>query len=438
MELKNLKKPTIGIIGLGFVGLTLAVVNSKKGFRTIAIDNNKQKILSFKNNEPDFFEPKLKKYLKNANKNNILFSDKLKEVTKSDIIFVTVGTPSKNNGEIDLSNLKKVIIELKEQLKNKNKKFTVVIKSTVIPTTTLKIVSKILKLKNITVLVNPEFLREGAAINDLLNPHLIVIGGKNKSETKVLEKYYKQFYKKEIDTIVTDFSTAELIKYANNAFLATKISFINSIANICQNIPNADVNTISKAIGKDERISPYFLQAGPGFGGSCLPKDLDALINFSKKIQKEESLFSSVKKINDTQPEKVISLLKSENVLKKNKIISVLGLSFKKDTDDIREAISIKILKQLLHFQVKINVHDPMAINNIREIFGNKISYFENISDCLKNSQCCILLTDWDLYKELKPKDFSQMKNKTIIDARRVLNPEKFSKLQYKAIGLGR
>ena len=435
-----MKKPSISIIGLGFVGLSLSVVNAKNDFYTVAIDVNKEKLKNYKENKLDFYEPLLKKYLQEANhQNKIRFSHELDDILKTDITFITVGTPSSPNGKIDLSNLRDVITKLAKKLKRKKKRHLVVIKSTVIPTTTLHFVSKILHpLKNVGIVVNPEFLREGNAINDLLNPHLIVIGANQKKDGDELESYYKLFYKKKHETLRTDFTTAELIKYANNAFLATKISFINSIANICQNLPGADVETVAKAIGKDSRIGPLFLKAGPGFGGSCLPKDLSALINFSDKFKDVNTLFKAVREINDAQPFRIISLIKQLGLFKNKDIISILGLSFKKDSDDVREAISVKLVRNLIRNGFKVKVHDPMATKNFKRIFRNKISYFKDVSDCLEDSTCCVLLTDWDEYKKLKPSDFIKtMKNPNIIDARRVLDPKLFSKLNFHAIGLG-
>jgi len=434
-----MKKPTIAVIGLGFVGLSLAVVNAKKGFNTLAIDVNKKKLKSYKDGEPDFYEPLLKKYLRDSIKTNkIQFTDKINKVSNSDIIFITVGTPSSKNGKINLNYLNNVINKLIKILKGKKQKRLIVIKSTVIPTTTSKFVSKPFRsLKNVGIVVNPEFLREGNAIKDLLNPHLIVIGANQKEHGKKLEKYYRIFYKKKFEILQTDFTTAELIKYTNNAFLATKISFINSIANLCQNLPNVDVETIAKAIGKDDRIGPLFLKAGPGFGGSCLPKDLNALISFSSKFDNVNTLFKAVKDVNETQPLRIISIMKKMGLLSAKKTVSILGLSFKKDTNDLREAISVKLVRQLMRSGLKIKVHDPMAIPNFKNIFSYKISYFNDISKCLTGSHCCIILTDWDEYKRLKPKDFTKMKGRNIIDARRVLNPSNFSKFNFKAIGLG-
>ena len=439
-EVKKMKKAKISVIGLGFVGLSLAVINAKEGFETIGIDSEKGKLKNFRRGKIDFYEPNLSNYLKESLKRNkISFTENLGDVLKTDITFITVGTPSKKDGEIDLTSLKKVISDLYNVLKNKRTKHLIVIKSTVVPTTTSQVVLPMLKnLKNIGIFVNPEFLREGNALNDLIKPHLIVIGCDNEKDYKTLEKYYKQFYKIMPKILKTDHTTAEMIKYANNAFLATKISFINAIANICQKLPLVDVNTIAYAIGKDPRIGSQFLHAGPGFGGSCLPKDLSALIKFTDKFGNLNFFFKAVENVNQLQPNQVIQMLKSMKLLNSKKIIAILGLAFKKNTDDLREAVSVKLVQNLLKKRMQVRVHDPMAMVNFKKIFNDKISYCKTIEDCLKGANCCVILTEWDAYKKLKTNVFRKnMKELNIIDARRILDPTKFSEFNFKAIGFG-
>jgi len=435
-----MKNPVISIVGLGFVGLSLAVASAKKKIDTYGIEINEKKLRKLRSGKSDFFEPKLENYLKESlNRKKLFLTNDLKDVLKTDITFLTLGTPSKNDGQIDLSQLKKVSSELSRILKQKKSKHTIVVKSTVIPTTTSSVISPLFKkLKNVVVIVNPEFLREGNALNDLFMPHLIVIGESKRNDSKILENYYKKFYKKLPEVLKTDLTSAEMIKYSNNAFLATKISFINTIANICQNLPSVDVKKIAYAIGKDPRIGPQFLNAGPGFGGSCLPKDLSALIKFSGKFEKTNELLKTVKQVNQLQPFKIIQILKKMNLLKSNYKISILGVAFKKNTDDLREAVSIKIVNRLLKKGLKVSVHDPMAIENFKKIFGRKITYHSKVNDCIKNSDCCLILTEWDEYRKLQSSLFKKyMKKTNLIDARRVLDPGKFSKLNFKAIGLG-
>jgi len=435
-----MKKPKISIIGLGFVGLTLAAVSAKKGFDTIGIDIDSKKLIKNRKGVSDFYEPKLEEFLKESIKREkIKFTNDFKEISKTDITFVTVGTPSSNDGRINLSFMETAISSIIEILKTKKEKHTVVIKSTVVPTTTLHVIyPKFKKMKNVKLIVNPEFLRESLAIEDLLNPHLIVIGESKSGDSLELKKYYESFYKNCPEILITDFSSAEMIKYANNTFLATKISFINSIANICQNIPNADVKTIAYAIGKDPRIGSLFLNAGSGFGGSCLPKDLSALIEFSKKINYSNSILKSVKKVNEEQPKQIIEIIKKMGIYKKGNTISILGTAFKKNTDDVRDSKAIPLVKILLKDCMKVKIHDPMALDNFRKIFHAKIKYCKTVSDGISDSHCCIIMTGADEYKNLAPKDFQKnMKKVNVVDAIRILDHKKFKNMSFSAIGLG-
>ncbi len=436
-------KNKISVIGLGFVGLSLAIVNAKKGFKTIGVDISREKITNLKKGKMDFFEPRLDTMLIHSmRKQKIQFTTDIDHaIQNSDVSFLTVGTPLKNN-KIDLSYIKTAIHNIRDSLRKKKEFHLLVIKSTLPPMTTktliLPVFEDLIKDKKMDVVVNPEFLREGRVVDDLLKPHLIVIGSDNLPSSHILEQYYRKFYKTLPEILHTNPSTAELIKYANNAFLATKISFINFIGTLCQNIPESDVNSVAYAIGKDSRIGPLFLKAGPGFGGSCLPKDLVGLINFSEKIGKTPSFFKAVKEINDQQFFKIIELMKEQNVLNKDNTVTVLGLAFKKNTDDIRGAASIKIVTEMLRHNLKIRVHDPMALKNFKEVFGTKISYFRSLNNSLMDSDCCVILTEWDEYKNLTSNDFIKtMRTCNIIDARRVFGV-KLEGVNFMAIGQSR
>jgi UDPglucose 6-dehydrogenase len=435
----------ISIIGCGFVGLCLAVVSANKGVKIIAVDIDEAKVNKIKSGEPTFYEPNLKELLTLALKENLTITTDIDFAVKnSDVTFVTVGTPSKSDGNANLDFLESAIKSIARSLKNKKEYHTVVIKSTVLPTTTTNIVKPILEKESgkatnneIGLVVNPEFLREGVAIYDTENPHLIVIGSNEKKPADILEAFYKFIYDENLPEIIrTSCESAELIKYANNSFLATKISFINTIANICQNIPSTDVKTIAYAIGKDPRIGPLFLQAGPGYGGSCFPKDVNAFINFSRKVGYEPELIAATQKVNELQPTKILELVKKEIGTLVGKRISVLGLSFKKDTDDVRESVSIKLITQLLENGAIIYAHDPMAIENSRKIFGDKVVFCNDINKCLENTECCVIMTDWEEYKQMTSNDFYNMKQPVVVDARRVLDSTKFrSNLRFIAIG---
>ena len=433
----------IGIIGLGFVGLSFASVLGSKGYPVIGVDTNPEKIKMISNNKAPFFEPKLDLFLKNSLSKSLIISTNTKDtLKKSDIIFLTIGTPKSKDGYIDLSMLKKAAKDIGNSLKNITQKPIIVIKSTVIPGTTdeiQKIIEKTSGKKNgngFSILTNPEFLREGSAINDTLKPHLVVIGGSEKNSMEKLKKFYEKLYGKKIKIILTNSQTAEMIKYANNSFLATKISFINQISSLCQNIAGTNVDDIAEAIGIDPRIGSAFLKAGPGYGGSCLPKDLSTMIKFSSKIGAEPILLEAVEKINENQIEKIFQIINKRLGKLKNKQIGILGLSFKEDSDDIRESRSIKLIKILLKEKCKIKVHDPKAITNTKLISKDKIIYSDSISTIIDKADCIVIMTPWKEYTKLVSNDFKNMKKKLVIDTRRIFSKKKMN-IDYIALGIG-
>ena len=439
-------KNKISVIGLGFAGLSLVAANTRRGFDTIGVDIDSKKIERLKACRPDFFEPDMEEMLRESmSRKKVCFTTDIDyALQNSEITFLAVGTPLKDGGDaVDLSYVKNAIKRIAVSLRGKKTFHLLVVKSTLPPMTTESVILPVFKDmiedKRMDVVVNPEFLREGFAIADILKPHLIVIGSSRRHSSLILEKYYRDFYETLPEIIHTSISTAEMIKYTNNAFLATKISFINSISNICQDIPGVDVNTIARAIGKDSRIGPLFLQAGPGFGGSCLPKDLAGLIALSQETGKASELFKAVKDVNDRQFMEVIRMVKDQDTLVEGNVVAVLGVAFKKGTDDIRDAVSVRVVEKLLEHKLRIRVHDPMALKNFRRIFGTRISYSESITECLEGSDCCIILTDWSMYKDLRQQDFlKQMRASNIIDARRILNAKEFQETNFRAIGLGR
>ncbi|SMH72321.1 UDP-glucose dehydrogenase family protein [Candidatus Nitrosotalea okcheonensis] len=432
----------IGIVGLGFVGLSFASVLGSKGYSIIGIDSDKTKVAKIKTGRSPFYEPKLDELLKSALKKSLTISTDVRlAVNQCDIIFVTVGTPLSEKGQIDLTILKSAIEEIGNILATENKKPILVIKSTVVPGTTNDFVMPIIKNKigkkisKIRILTNPEFLREGKSIDDTLKPHIVVIGGNNDESVK-LKKFYQHLYGVKIPIILTNHQTAELIKYANNSFLATKISFVNQIANICQSIPGTNIEDVAKAIGLDPRIGSLFLKAGPGYGGSCLPKDLQALIAFSSKTGVEPILLKAVQETNNSQVKKILDLIERSIGNINGKQITILGLSFKEDSDDIRESVSIKLINLLLKKNVKIIAHDPKAIENTRSVFGNKIRFFDSVKKALRDSQCVVIMTPWKQYSGIKNADFQKMRRKFVIDTRRILNHKNLD-IEYHALGLG-
>ena len=433
----------IGVVGLGFVGLSLTSVLSSKGYDTVGIDINKDKCKKISKGISPFFEPELEKILKNGLKKKLKISNDFSLINNCDFLFVTVGTPQNTNGSIDLSIIKKAISTIGESLKKNKKKPIIFVKSTVTPGTMKKIILPILEKKSnkkagkdFGLISNPEFLQESSAIKDTKFPHVVVLGG---YQTKFMKKA-KIFFMKlhpNVPIIITNHETAEMIKYANNSFLATKISFINQLSNICQKIPGANIDDIAKTIGLDPRIGKLFLNAGPGYGGSCLPKDMKALINFANISGINPILLNAVEEVNTKQLKQIISLTKHKLGNLSSKKITILGTAFKPDTDDIRDSIAIELIKKLLKMKPKIIIHDPKAMKNTKRIFEDKISYAKTIEDALSKSHCVIIMTQWKQYEKLNNNEFKYMTRKFVIDCRRMLVGKQLD-IDYYAIGLGK
>jgi UDPglucose 6-dehydrogenase len=356
---------------------------------------------------------------------------------------VTVGTPQKTNGSINLSKIKKAVTTIGKNLLENEKKPIIIIKSTVVPGTMKKVILPILEKesnkkneKDFGLISNPEFLQESNAIKDTKFPHIIVLGG---NQTRFMEKTKKLFMKlhPNVPIVITNHQTAEMIKYANNSFLATKISFINQLSNICEKIPGANIDDIGKTIGLDPRIGKLFLNAGPGYGGSCLPKDMRALINFANVSGINPTLLNAVEEINTKQLEQIILMIKQKMGNFTSKKITILGIAFKPNTDDIRDSIAIELIKKLLKKKAEITIHDPKAMKNAKEIFKEKINYATTIEDALLKSQCVIIMTQWKQYEKLTNNQFKYMKTKFVIDCRRMLAKKQLD-VDYYAIGLGK
>nr|MDO8099438.1 UDP-glucose/GDP-mannose dehydrogenase family protein [Candidatus Njordarchaeota archaeon] len=438
----------ITVIGLGYVGLTTALCFASRGLNVIGVDIDQNKVDAINSKNPPIHESGLDKILADSIEKGFRATT---EIPRSDIYLVTVGTPSRNDGSIDLNYVEKASEEIGETIKEHGTDNypLVAVKSTVLPGTTRNIVKPKLEStsgKKVGVDVglcsNPEFLREGSAVEDTFNPDKIIIGEYDKRSGDILETLYHDFYQVNNmpPQIRTTIENAELMKYANNAFLAMKVSFINEIARLCEKIPGADVEDVAKGIGLDKRIGERFLNAGLGWGGSCFPKDVKALIAFSKSIGYKPLIVSSTLEVNEKQPLTSVEIARKALGRLKGRRIAILGLAFKPNTDDIREAVSLKIIGRLLDEGAKVEVYDPIATSNVEKILAEKITYSTSASDCLKEAECCIIVTEWDEFKKLTPDDFLRnMKNPVVIDGRRVFKPSEFTGkgVKYIAIGLG-
>lgn len=428
----------ISVIGTGYVGLPLACF-ADFGHEVIFIGRNQEKVNLMNGGVPPIYESGLEEILKrNAAIRKIIASTDYKLIDSSDIIFICVATPSKEDGSIDISDIKMASVQIGKRLKETKKYVVVVVKSTVVPRTTLNNIIPILEEysgkvagKDFGVCMNPEFLREGTAIEDFLNPDKIVLGCLDDKSYSILEKIYEPF-NKNIPRIKTDLNTAEMIKYAQNAALALRISFINEIANICEKY-SIDVNEVAHAIGIDRRIGPKFLNAGIGFGGSCFPKDVKALVAASRFVSIEPILLKAILEVNEKQPYRMIKLAEETIGNLTNKTVAVLGLAFKPDTDDVRDACSIPIIKSLIERGVKVKVYDPKAMKNAEKTLKDTVQYCSSKEDCIKDADLCMIVTEWEEFANI---DCSIIKC-PIIDGRRIIDITKIKEhnLIYKGIG---
>ncbi len=439
----------VSVFGLGYVGLTFSTCLASRDFNVIGVDVDEAKVNLINSGRTPFYEPGLEELLGEALDKNVFHCtvDAKEAVLNSSVSFICVGTPSRVDGSIDLKYVKDVSRDIGVALSSKDDYHLVVVRSTVTPGTTRNLVKGIIERfsgkrcgVDFGLCMNPEFLREGSAVHDTFHPDRIVIGEFDVKSGDLLEKLYSYFYGDSLPPVLrTTLENAEFIKYANNAFLAMKISFINEIANICERVEGADVTVIAKGLGLDHRINPRFLNAGLGWGGSCLPKDVKALIAFAKKLGYNPLLLDAVNGVNELQPYKAVEMAKKLIGELKGKRIAVLGLAFKPNTDDMRNAVSIKLVNKLLEERALVVVYDPAAMDNAKKIFGESVVYASSPIECIRDSDCCIIVTEWDEFKELKPKDFVKyMRFPAVVDGRRIFNSSLFlSSLKYAAIGLG-
>lgn len=430
----------ISVIGTGYVGLVIGSCLAEMGNHVICVDKNQQKLEKLRNGILPIFEPGLGELLKNnTKKNRIYFSDDVDFAVKnSQICFIAVGTPAQENGTPYMEDVFNVAKEIAKSIN----KYTIIINKSTVPVGTCQKVKEIIEKHTsypFDVISNPEFLRQGAAVEDFLNPHRIILGTNSQKAITIMKELYSSFIKPETSFIIMDEKSAEMTKYASNSFLAVKISYINEIANICEKL-GADIELVRQGMATDKRIGSQFLFPGIGYGGSCFPKDIKALINTAQNKDFTPFILTAAEKVNFNQKQIFISKIIEkfgENLNKKT--FAIWGLSFKPHTNDMREAPSIVIIKELLNRGAKIQVFDPEAMKNAKDIFGNNITYCTNSYKPLENADALILLTEWN---EFKYPDFVKIKKllKTpiIIDGRNQYNPEQLKKYGIDYICIGR
>lgn len=428
------------MIGTGYVGLVSGVCFSDLGNTVYCVDKDLNKIKSLNNGKIPIYEPGLEEILKkNFKQKKLIFTNDLKKaVLKSDIIFICVGTPTKkNSNSADLKFVYNVVKELKKIIKS----YKIIITKSTVPVTTGDKIEKILaglkKKKLVDVVSNPEFLREGEAIRDFLYPDRVVVGTNSKKANKILQSLYLPIIKKKNKYFNTSRRGAELIKYASNAFLATKISYINELANLCEKT-GVDIKDVSVGIGSDQRIGERFLRAGPAYGGSCFPKDTRALIDTAKKFKSNLSIVDAVIKSNKNR--KKLLTKKIDKILKgkiKNKVITFLGVTFKPNTDDMREASSIPMIEYLNKKKCKIKYYDPSGEKNEFKKLKN-VKYHTSINAACSNSDLIVIHTEWNDFKLINFKKIVKKNSFIIYDMRNIYSPIKMKKLNIKYFGIGR
>jgi UDPglucose 6-dehydrogenase len=425
----------ITIIGSGYVGLVSGICFAELGHKVTLVDNNNEKIRELKKFRIPIYEPGLKELLL-KNKSRVSFTNSIKEgIRASEIIFIAVATPPKEDGSADLSSVENVAKEIAASMDS----YRLIVEKSTVPVETgdwvkITIGRHMSKKIPFDVASNPEFLREGTAIEDFLAPDRIVIG----VETQRAEKLLKEIYSKiKAPIIVTDIKSAELIKHASNSYLAVKISFINAVANICEKV-GADVLKVAAGMGYDKRIGKDFLSAGAGFGGSCFPKDLDAFYWISKKLGYNFELLHEVKKINRSQKEVIVKKIEDVLWILKDKTIAVLGLSFKPNTDDMRMAPSIEIIESLVSKGARIRAYDPQGMEKSKEIMPY-VTYCKDAYETIKGAECILLMTEWDEFKGLDFKKVKKLvKQPILVDARNLYHDKDLNKLGFIYKGVGR
>jgi UDPglucose 6-dehydrogenase len=435
----------IAVVGSGYVGLVTGACFAESGVNVTCVDVDANKIQQLKVGSVPIYEPGLEGLIKrNVEKKRLSFTTDLKEgIDGSEVVFIAVGTPPGEDGSADL----KHVLEVAEEIGRIITKYIVVVTKSTVPVGTSekirKTIQRELDKRKVSVQIdmasNPEFLKEGAAIDDFLKPERIVIGIDNEKTGEIMKRLYMPFVLNNHPILFMDIASAEITKYAANAMLATRISFINEIANLCD-ILGADINQVRKGIGSDSRIGSKFIYPGTGYGGSCFPKDVKAIIKTADDNGYDLNVIKAVEKANEHQKNVIFNKIAKffDNNLK-NKTIGIWGLSFKPKTDDIREASSLILIEKLLYAGAKVKAYDPAAINETEKLFGKKIEFAADQYEAVIDADAMALMTEW---AEFHLPDFNRMaelmKGKVIFDGRNIYDPAELNRLGFKYFGIGR
>jgi UDPglucose 6-dehydrogenase len=428
----------ICVVGTGYVGLVTGAVFADLGNDVVCVDNAAEKIEALKHGRVPIYEPGLEEMVaRNAADGRLSFTtDLTAAVRRSVIVFITVGTPSGKDGETDLAAVEEVAREIGQAME----RYTVIVNKSTVPVGTGEFVRDVIERHqrqavSFDVISNPEFLREGSAIEDTLRPDRIVIGAPTQQVAMTLLELYAPL---ERPMIITDVPSAEMIKYASNAFLATRISFANAIANICE-LAGADVTQVVKGMGLDARIGSAFLQAGLGYGGSCFPKDTDSLIHTADDLGYDFGLLRAVVEVNRDRASHLVAKIDEALAPLDDKVVAVLGLAFKPNTDDMREAKSIEVVQRLVERGVEVRAYDPVAMANARRVLPASVTYCDSAHVAAEGADAVVLLTEWNEFKLLNLERLRRvMRRPVIFDGRNLWEPERMRRLGFEYHSIGR
>ena len=438
----------ITIVGTGYVGLVTGTCFSEMGNEVTCVDIDEDRIEKLKKGIVPFYEYGLEELIKNNfSEGRLKFSCDLgTSIADSLFVFIAVGTPSDKDGHADL----KYVVAVAEEIGKNINGYKIIVNKSTVPVGTAdlvrKTIEKELSKRNVSiefdVVSNPEFLKEGNAVEDFMKPDRVVIGSDSEKARELMEELYSSFFRQNPRFVFMDIKSAEVTKYAANTMLATKISFINEIANLCE-VVGADIEKVRMGICSDQRIGYSFLYPGIGYGGSCFPKDIKALIKTAKENDYNMHLLESVESVNNTQKkriyEKIKSYYKGKGTDLKNRKIGIWGIAFKPETDDVREAPSLEIIEALLKDGAEVHVHDPRAMDEAKKIFGSRISYYDNNYDALSGCDAFVLLTEWHLYRQPNfDRIKTLLKEPVVFDGRNQYSPRLLNKMGFVYFGMGR
>jgi len=431
----------ICVVGTGYVGLVTGTCFADFGVHVTCVDKDKDKIDTLNNGKLPIYEPGLQEMVdKNVQADRLVFTTNLEEsIRNSLVVFIAVGTPPREDGSADLQYIKAVAETIADNLNG----YKVIVTKSTVPVGTGTVIEEIIRERqkgehSFDIASNPEFLREGSAVEDFMRPNRVVIGARHQQAIAILKDLYSPLYILETPIVITNVETAELIKYASNAFLATKISFINEMANIAERC-GADVNMVAKGMGLDRRIGPKFLHPGPGYGGSCFPKDTLAITNIARQHGYVCKIVEAVVEVNQQQREMVVAKVRAALGELTGKTIGVLGITFKPNTDDIRESPAVYVIETLLAEGARVRAYDPEGMDNARTELSGSLTYCEDAYDTATDCDALIIMTEWNQFRKLDlPRLKELLKAPLMLDMRNIYDPDGMKALGFRYICVGR